>query len=230
MSLTEKENIHKNHRKRVKERMERTGLSDWAAHEILELLLFYGIRQGDTNPIAHRLLQQFGSVAGILDASKDRLCTVHGVGPETANLIKVVAEVVKRYYQDEITQQKKLTLNSFDLIGRYCCSLFIGLEEEHLYMLSFNERGTMISCDLISKGGPGELFTNYREMMKMVLKHNASSVILTHNHPGGNPEPSAEDLEETRRIYEYLKNCGVCLREHFVVSHGAYRALIQLRM
>lgn len=125
-------NLHENHRARVRKRFEHEGLKTFADHNVLELLLFYSIPQKDTNDIAHRLLDEFGSLSAVFDAPKDVLMNVVGVGENTATLIKLMPELFSRYEQDKI-KNESIVLNSAEAAGKYFMSRFIGANTEKLY-------------------------------------------------------------------------------------------------
>lgn len=141
---------HKHHRQRLKERFLQEGLDSFDPVNILELMLFYAIPQGDTNPTAHRLLDTFGSLSGVMNASVENLCQVKGVGQHAATLIKLFAAVVRPYLDD--ANRGGVVLQSTDEICRYLLPKFAGRTVETFYLVCLDGRRRVNYCGILSEG------------------------------------------------------------------------------
>ena len=213
-------NLHKNHRKRMQERAEKNGLEGFSDHELLEMLLFYARPRVDTNPIAHELINTFGSVKGVLDAGTDDLCRVEGVGPAAANLIKLIPELLRRY--ELCALRKTVCYNEMEKIAAFMHPCFIGLDTERLYLALFNSRMNLLDCVLISEGSVNATDSSLRKISELILNKRATCVVLAHNHPQGVAFPSEADLCTTSTIQEFLRPLNVSILEHFIFNDHRY--------
>ena len=214
--------LHDGHRQRLLQRFLREGLDGFDEHNILELLLFYAIPRKDTNELAHRLMDDFGSLAGVLDASAQELQQVEGVGENTAAFLKLLPELTRVYYSQK---QQDLCLASTEQAGRFLLPRFIGRQEETVLLTCLDGKCRVLSCTVLHKGSLNSSEVNVRKLLTAALKHNAAAVILAHNHPGGVALPSPEDLDTTRRVRSVLEAMGVQLMDHIIVADGDYVSL-----
>ena len=214
--------LHDGHRQRLLQRFLREGLDGFDEHNILELLLFYAIPRKDTNELAHRLMDDFGSLAGVLDASAQELQQVEGVGENTAGFLKLLPELTRVYYSQK---QQDLCLASTEQAGRFLLPRFIGRQEETVLLTCLDGKCRVLSCTVLHKGSLNSSEVNVRKLLTAALKHNAAAVILAHNHPGGVALPSPEDLDTTRRVRSVLEAMGVQLMDHIIVADGDYVSL-----
>ncbi len=224
-SSMQENNIHKNHRKRVFERGLKYGLESMTDVQLLESLLFYARPRVDTNPIAHALLEEFGSVRQVLQARTDELCRVDGVGETSAYLLRLITELMKRYEQEPI--KKGTSFRELHQIGDYIHPYFIGLNVERLYLMMFNNRMNLIDCVLISEGVINCTDASLRKISEIVLNKGAAAVALAHNHPNGVAYPSAQDLSMTSTIEGFLRTINVTLLEHFVFNERRYYPIMK---
>lgn len=174
---------HDGRRERVRERFRLEGLDNFAPHEVLELLLFYSVRRGDTNVIAHDLIDTFGSIKGVLEASPDQLKTVKGIGDESAALLAMMVPMFRRYEMDKAAARKQI--RSYEDAAAYCKALLGGLRVERFYVISLDVNGRVIAARLLGEGTINECAVPPRQVAEIALNHNAASVILCHNHPAG---------------------------------------------
>lgn len=208
--------MHDGHRSRMRERYRKEGLDSFSAHEVIELLLFYGRARGDVNPLAHTLLDTFGSLKGVLEARPDQLMAVKGVGEETATLLSLVLPLFRRYNAC-LCEEKKYIHNCAEA-SEYCKSLLSGWRNERFYVISIGPDSRMLGYKLLAEGTPIEVDAYPRKIMETVLNQNAYSVVLCHNHPSGVCKPSDEDIALTREINNMLASIGVVLMDHIVVA------------
>ena len=208
--------MHDGHRQRMRERFRQEGLDGFAPHEVLELLLFYAKARGDVNPLAHELLDTFGSLKGVLEAGPDQLMTVKGVGLETATMISMIVPMFRKY-QESMCQEAKCILNRNEA-ENYCRMLMAGLRCERLYLISLSASSKVLGRRVMGEGSLVEVPAYPRKVVEAALNHNACGVILCHNHPGGTAEPSSCDLEMTRNIEAVLAHLGIRLLDHIIVA------------
>ena len=206
---------HDGHRKRLKNRFLNSPES-FEDHELLELILFYAIPRQNTNETAHKLLNRFGSVKGILDASTEALCEIDDIGPNSALYIKAIASLILRYENSDIKSDG--LLKSPVALSSFLKNLFIGTENEISYILLFDNSKRLITCEKIGEGFSLEHTLSLRKITSCALSSNAVSAILVHNHPNGKAFPSGEDIHATNRIRLLLEPLGITLMEHFIVA------------
>lgn len=216
----EKENapkfMHTGHRQRMRERFRAEGLEGFAPHEVLELLLYYTRAQGDTNPLAHRLLDAFGSLKGVLEASPEQLMTVKGMGEESATLISLMLPVFRRYSACVCEERKRIS-NRREAES-YCAALLAGHRTEHFYAICMSTDNQLLGQRLIAEGTLTEVAAYPRLVVETALNYNAHSVILCHNHPSGVCVPSDDDIATTRKLMRLLAGLGITLLDHVIVS------------
>lgn len=217
-------NLHEGHRERLRNRFVSEGGKNFAAHNLLELLLFYGIPRKDTNGIAHLLLQRFGDINGVLSASVDDLCLVPGVTKSAAVLIRLCSEMCGRLYSGDLNDSK--VFGSLDDVGKYLVRLFYGLTDEYVYLVLLDADGSLLNTTQVCKGGVNSVALDMRKIVSTAFNYNAAGIIIAHNHPGNCPYPSDEDLINTRKIVKFLNMNGLELTEHFVVSGGEYTGIL----
>lgn len=208
--------MHEGHRGRMRERFRKEGLDGFAPHEVIELLLFYGRARGDVNPLAHTLLDTFGSLKGVLEAGPEQLMTVKGVGEETATLLSLMLPMFRRYAACLCEEKKYISCRRE--AAEYCKALLAGLRTEHFYVISISADNRLLGHRLVAKGTLNETPAYPRIIMEAVLNHNAHSVVLCHNHPSGICKPSDADIATTRHIMYLLSGINVMLSDHIIVA------------
>ncbi len=216
-------NEHTGHRKRLKDRCEREGLNSFEPHEVLELMLFFTIPQGDTNPLAHSLIREFGSVSGVLEASVDELMDIKGVGHHAASFFTLIPKLM-RYYSIEQSRSNHQIKNIGDA-GDFFQKLYMGEKNEKLYIACLDIRSRIINIALIAEGTVNEVPMYARKIVREVIRSNAVKVIIAHNHPGGTSVPSSADIELTNQCMRLLNAIDVRLLDHIVVGADGYASL-----
>ena len=208
--------MHEGHRKRMRERFRKEGLDGFADHEVLELLLFYGRARGDVNPLAHTLMDTFGSLQGVLEAKPDQLMAVPGVGEETATLLSFVLPMFRRYTACLCRDRKRL--DTREAAKQFCKSLLSGWRTERLYVICLDADNQLLGHRLIAEGTTGGVPVQPRLVVETALNLNARGVVLCHNHPGGTDWPSVEDIASTEQIWLLLKGLEIELLDHIIVA------------
>ncbi len=207
---------HSGHRQRMRERYLKQGLEGFAPHEILELLLFYAIPQKNVNPLAHTLINRFGSLHGVLNASAQQLMQVEGVGEYTATFLTLFQSATQQALRTRETNRVKLSTRRAAV--DYCIRLLHGKKREMFYAICLNGQMETIADALIAQGSLSDVPAYPRIVLDAVLTHNAHGVLLCHNHPSGSVTPSAQDLAATQTLNGLLKEIEVVLIDHIIVS------------
>ena len=207
--------VHDGHREKMRGRFLETGLDAFAEHEALELLLFYAIPRKDTNPIAHALMERYGTLDAVLSAPVEDLMRVEGIGESAAVLLKLVPKVMQKA---RLTANKETILNSTDKAGAFLLERFRGEKNEVIYQLCLDRKGKLLSCRRLNEGGADSTELNIRRLVENALLVSASAVILSHNHPSGIALPSTEDYATTEKVQSALRMIGVELVDHIIVA------------
>ncbi|MDD2648719.1 MAG: DNA repair protein RadC [Eubacteriales bacterium] len=207
---------HKDHRARMRARFFSEGLDNFAPHEVLELLLMFAIPQKDVNPLAHELLDMFGSLDNVLCASRAQLTAVSGIGEQAAALLTLMLPLW-RYHQLSRHGEHPLISNRRQA-QEYCASLLSGLKYEHFYVLCLDAKYKLLRAELIGTGVTDEVPAYPRLAVEVALKYDTRFVVLCHNHPGGTLAPSRADLDITMRITTVLHGIGIQMMDHILVT------------
>ena len=193
--------------------------------QVLELVLFYCIPRKDTNPIAHALLDHFGSLSQVLEASVEELQKVPGIGENTAIYLTMLTQVGRYYLVDR--SQREVILPTIDKCGAYLVPYFFGRSVETVYLLCLDAKCKVLCCREIGQGSVNSAGISVRKIVEVALGANATTVVLAHNHPSGLALPSAEDIQTTRRVAAALSAVEVHLADHIVVADGDYISMVQ---
>ena len=213
--------IHKGHRERKKKQFVRCGLEPLADHEVLELLLFYALPRVDTNPVAHRLLEKFGSLDMVFSASVQELMQVEGVGEHAAILLSLVPQAYRRSCVHGETE----ILSSAEKAGKYFLGRYEGMKREVMYQVCLDMKYKVIRCVEVGKGSVSKADVSIREIVENAILYKAGAVLLAHNHPSGVALPSREDEIATLQIRDALSTIGVELLDHVIVADGDFVSL-----
>ena len=216
--------IHDGHRARKKEQFLQTGLDSFADHEALELLLFYAIPRRDTNPTAHLLLQKFGSLDGVFNASAEELQSVEGVGESAAILLSMMSALMRRSMR---TTGKEKILNSVERCGKYFLELLRHERREVLYQACLDAKGKLIVCKKLSEGTADSAAFSVRQVVENALVADATMVVLAHNHVSGIALPSESDCVVTRRVRDALRAVDIQLMDHIIVADNDFVSMNQ---
>ena len=216
-------NLHEGHRRRLKERFLKDGLDGFEDHNVLELLLFYAIPQRDTNELAHRLLERFGSLSNVFEASSEELCRETGVGPNVATLLKLIPDLARRYEEDLNTAPPEL--KTVQQMAEFLRPKFVGRKEEMVYLLCLNNKGGVAFGGFLAKGVVNSTVLSAREIVGQAIQCGATGVVLAHNHPHGLAVPSRADVESTKEIKRALEMVNICLIDHLVFGTDRYASM-----
>jgi len=212
--------IHDGHRERMKQRFAEHGLDGFDDHTALELLLFYALPRADVNPLAHALMDRFGTFAAVFDATEEELRSVPGVGESTAVLLKLVPQVARRYLMSRSSFD--VILDSSKKAGEYLVPRFYAEKDEVVYLVCLDAKGKVLACRFMGRGSVNSANISVRKIVECALLCNATSAIVAHNHTSGIALPSKEDEASTRKIASALAAVDVVLADHIIVADGDF--------
>ena len=217
--------IHAGHRQRMHERVEAQGFESLAEHEALEYLLYLSIPRGDTNPIAHALLNKFGSLSAVLEADEEELREVDGVGPSSARMLHLLPSVSRYYRCSRARELRRITTS--EQLGEYLMAQFHGKLREEALLLSLDQLGRVKRSAWLSAGSADHLSLPVKQVVTEAVRMKADRVVLSHNHPNGVVLPSRQDLIATQELQKGLAMVGVRLIDHVIVTEEEYCSLRQ---
>lgn len=213
--------IHDGHRDRIRQRYLRDGLDGFEEHEALEMLLYNCIPRKDTNDLAHRLINEFGSLSLVMSATPEQLKKVHGVGDVVANYLPFINDF-QRFLFTKRKEADCKALLSLEECGEYLLPRFLGLRNEAVYMVCLDSKCKILGCKFLGEGSVNSASVPIRRIVEQALNMNASTVILAHNHPSGVALPSGEDVQTTRVLATALHAVDILLADHFVFSDAEF--------
>jgi DNA repair protein RadC len=213
---------HAGHRSRLRARLldDADGLADY---ELVEYLLALAIPRRDTKPLAKALLREFGSLAQLIAADPEALRRVEGIGDGAVAALKIVRAAGLRMLKNEF--REKPLLSSWDALIDWLRADMGPIDIERVRVLYLNSRNMLIRDEVASEGSIDQSAIYVREVVKRALELGAAAIILVHNHPSGNPEPSRQDIAITRDIAEAAGKLGIVMHDHIIVGGGEYRSL-----
>ena len=211
------------HRGRLRQRLLTGGAEALADYELLEYLLFAAFRQGDTKGLAKRLIDQFGSFSGVLNADPGALSQVKGMGQASAASLHAVSLAARRMARGAVKQQP--VLSSWQALLDYLAIDMSALKHERVRVLYLDTKNRLIDDHLAAEGSIDEAAIHPREVIRRAFDVGASALILVHNHPSGDPEPSRADIQITHRIAEAGKLLGITVHDHVIVGRGSHVSL-----
>lgn len=215
---------HVGHRDRLRERFLRGGADALNEYELIELILFRAIPRRDVKPLAKRLLDRFGSFAGVLNAPDKLLRETPGIGASVVTEFRIVRAAALRLSQSEL--QSRPLFGSWTAVIDYCKATMAHEQREQFRILFLDKRNRLITDEVQQKGTVDHTPVYVREIVKRALELSATAIILVHNHPSGDPTPSRADIDMTKQIVEAAKNLGIAVHDHIIVGkegHVSFR-------
>lgn len=204
------------HRERLRARFLVGGAEPLPDYELLELLLFRCLKNGDVKPTAHRLLEEFDDFNRVLSAPIERLKKVKGIGPEIALDLKLIEAVTHRMSQGKVL--KRPVISSWNALLEHCRVTMSHRETEMFRILFLDRKNVLIADEIQGKGTVDHVPVYPREVIKRALDLNASALILVHNHPLGDPTPSTADIDITETIQRACELVGITLHDHLIIG------------
>ncbi len=204
------------HRQRLRERFERSGLDGFHDHEVLELVLSYALPRRDVKGIAKELLHEFKTLAAVFDAPSASLVRVDGIGQYAAVFISLIPRLLERYHRDRWKQNP--VFQSTGEVVSYLGSV-LGIERNEVFcILALNSQNGLIAMERIQRGSVNKTAVFPRLVVESSLKHRATAVVLSHNHPGGDPNPSQADRLLTQKLKRVLNELDIVVHDHIIIA------------
>lgn len=204
------------HRRRLRDRFLSGGPEALPDYEVLELVLFRAIPRQDVKPIAHQLLAEFGNFNAVISASQDQLSRVRGVGSSVICELKVVEAAAHRLARSKVIHRP--VVSSWDSLIEYCHTTMAHRDIEQFRAFFLDTKNALIADEELARGTVNHVPVYPREVVKRALQVNASALILVHNHPSGDPTPSATDISVTKQIQAACEALGLVLHDHVIVG------------
>ena len=220
--------MHTGHRERLKRKFLKYGLDGFEPHEALELLLFWAIPRKDTNELAHKLINKFGSITAVLDAPIKILKETEGIGESSAIFLKLIPQIARIYQEDKHMVNKKAP--SLEECYDKLVSKFIGRTEETVAVMLFDSKGKIVYDGIINKGSVNAVEIYSRKIIELLSAYSATSIIIAHNHPSGIALPSREDIRSTDKLKIIFENMSVSFIDHIIVADGDFVSMRQDKM
>ncbi|MCP5382200.1 MAG: DNA repair protein RadC [Kordiimonadaceae bacterium] len=214
------------HRERLKARFRKGGVDALADYELLELLLMTAIPRRDVKPLAKDLIKHFGSYAEVISAPPERLVEISGVGENVITVLKLTEASAQKLTQGIVLD--KPVLSNWQALINYCSAQMAYKKKEQFRVLFLDRQNRLICDEKMQEGTIDHTPVYPREIIKRALELGSTAIILVHNHPSGDPTPSREDIEMTRKIMEAGNQLGVLLHDHLIISksgHNSFRTM-----
>ncbi len=211
---------YEGHRKRLRERFRKAGLEGFHHYEVIELLLTYAIPRRDVKPIAKELLQRFGGIKGIFDASLEELTSISGMGEQSAILIKLLKEGATLYLKTCV-EGKEILGSPQDVIN-FCRHALSGEKNEKFMVFYLTTKNELIDMEILIEGTINQTAVYPRRVVEGALRHNASALIFVHNHPSGDPTPSQMDKQLTRALEKAASSIDVSVHDHIIIGKNTH--------
>lgn len=216
------DNPHNGHRDRLRKKFLDNSFDGLETHEILELVLYYAIPRKDTNPIAHRLIDNFGSISAVFDAPIDKL-KEQGISENCAIYLKLIPQICRMYMDDKHNNKDKII--DINNAGEKLKHKFVGRDYEAVVLLLLDSKFKEVFCGIISKGSISACEVYVRKVIELAVLYNAKFAVLAHNHPSGLALPSNADIATTKKVYQALRLIDVALIDHIIVADDDYVSL-----
>ena len=211
------------HRERLRTRLEEAGTASFQDYELLEMLLFYVNRRGDTKGQAKALLKSFGSLEGVLAAPAPLLEEVKGIGPSASKLFALVRDISARTGREAIRERE--VLSSWSAVIDYARKRMGELSHEEFRILFLDRKNQLIRDEERGMGTVDHVPVYPREVIKRALELSASALVLVHNHPSGDPTPSPADIAMTKQIAGLAEPMGITVHDHIIVAGNRHVSL-----
>ena len=208
------------HRARMRHRLLTTGPDSVADHELLEMVLFLALPRRDTKPIARALLDRFGSFAGAVSAPPQALRAVEGLGEAGVAALKTIQAAGIRLVRADIVDRP--VLNNWDRLMEYLTAILSREKVEQFRVLFLDNKNRLVADEAQSRGTVNHTPVYPREVVRRALELHATAIILVHNHPSGDPAPSAEDIAMTKQVREAAAALSITVHDHVIIGNGRW--------
>lgn len=224
-SLKEEKAHYLGHRERLRDRfmLSNSAVTDY---ELLELILFRSIVRADVKPLAKRLIGRFGSMLDVFGAQYQELLAIPGCGPSIASDIKIIHQLIKRLTLAPLSKKQSI-FPVWEALLTHCRIKLSSEKREHFYILFLDKKNALLSEELQQIGTIDHAPVYPREVLRRVLELGATSIVLVHNHPSGDPEPSSSDIEITLKLQAAVEPLGITVQDHLIIGRNSYCSLKQ---
>ena len=216
--------IHDGHRQRVYDRFRKEGLDSFSPHNVLELLLFYSIPRSDTNEIAHRLIERFGSLSAVFEAPESELVKVDGIGERSALLLKMIPDIARYYMVDKTVD---IAITSPDQAAEYLLPRYIGRSVETVMVTCLDNKNKVLNTSIVHEGSINVSEVSVQAIASAALQSKAAAIVLSHNHPDGVALPSNDDILTTKLICRTLSALNIRVLDHIIIGDNDYVSLVR---
>lgn len=208
------------HRQRLKDKFASSDGAALADYEMLELLLTYAIPRRDTKPIAKELLTRFGNIQGVFSAELEQLCAVDGIGQSVAVYLRAISAAHLRARKSKVIG-KKVMESKLELLD-YLYGKIADLKHEEFHVIYLDSKNNIVADTMLFRGTINESAVYPREIVRMALNKGAASLVLVHNHPSGDPEPSPADEYITMEIVAAAAAVGITVHDHLIIGQNRH--------
>lgn len=215
--------MHDGHRERMRTRIQNAGIENLQPHEVLEYILYAFIPRKDTNPIAHNLIDKFGSISAVFDAGIEDLTSVDGISEITAIFLHSMKGIMNCYQIDK--SKAKVKMNTLNKATEYISGFLAYENKEKAYILLLNNQSELLKMELLGNGTVDQVGIYVREITESAIRNGATNVIICHNHPSGNVSPSVDDINLTRSIYTAMRMINIRLLDHIIIAGKNYYSM-----
>lgn len=227
MTNTESKPDYLGHRERLRQRFLLGAGKDMADYELLELVLTIALPRKDVKPLAKTLVAKFGSFAEVINADKDELCAIPGIKENTVTVLKIINAASQRTSWQNLQSFDGPVILNLDSLIDYCRSGMCYSDVEELRLIYLDSKLHVIGQEIMQKGTINSVAIHPREVIKAAMNNHASAIVMIHNHPSGNVQPSKSDILMTERIDEACESIGIRLLDHLIISHRDYYSFAQ---
>ena len=215
-----KKHLHTGHRQRLKKKAVNGGIEHWPEHEILELILTYAIPQKDVNPLAHGLIDQFGSISGVLDAGYRQLIKVKGIGESAATLLSLLPDIFSKYNESKHSESTILDTT------RKCVDYFKSInrvkEHEQFYVFCLNAKKKLIKTTHINSTFKSSVTFSVTEFIEIITSCSTKAIVVLHTHPSGDSNPTQADIYATKQLMNICNTLGIVFDDHIIIADSEY--------
>ena len=218
--------VHKDHRARMRKKFREHGFDGFADHEILEMLLYYSVPRMNTNPLAHRILDKYKTLANVFDTPAEELMKELKISEVSATLLSMIPKLSKVYETSK--WERKTCLPDVESLGKYAISLFKDKVNEEFALICMDANRCVHWSGIIIKGTIDRTEAYPRIVVEEALKHKAVNVVFAHNHPSGTLPPSVADKQATEELIKVLKGIEISVLDHIIVSGNGYFSMHEM--
>lgn len=212
--------LHSGHRDRVKNKAIENGIESWPYHEVLELILMYSIPQKDVNPLAHQLIDTFGTFGGVLDAGYEQLCKIDGIGKGTALFLSLLPDVFTKYRASKSVGAIKLEN------ATHCVKYFRETDRvksnETFYILCLDAKKNLVKVEKVDSPFPSVINIPRSWFAEKILFKSTKAIVIMHSHPNGDCTPSDADIEATKMMVHTANVLGIKLDDHVILTDNQF--------